>query len=305
MDDEARKTVLIAGLSGFVGTRLGHYLSLQGYHIRGLGRASGNSHQYSWNPDSGNIDPEAMVGVDIVVNLAGESIAGGRWTAGRRQRILESRVKGTRLLVETMNEAKIPPAVFICSSGVNFYGSSESEVDERTPRGDGFLAEVCQYWESEAMRAAENGIRTVCLRSGIVLHPDGGVMAKLLPVFRMGLGGRVGSGEQGFPWISMEDLLRVYTFCMDHPMISGAVNAVHPERLSQSEFARELASSLSRIMGPPLPEFLVKALFGKMGEETLLADLRVHPRLLLDGGFKFRFSKLSESLPYILGKPIS
>jgi len=296
MDLKSEKTVLIAGASGFIGARIKRYLESEGYRVRGLGRASGNATDYAWDPDTGQIDPKALDGVDIVVNLAGESIAEGRWTAARMRRILESRIKGTRLLVDSMKKATVPPAVFLCASGVNFYGSSGREMDENSPRGDGFLAEVCEKWEAEAMRATDFGVRTVCLRFGVVLHPKGGALAKMLPIFRLGLGGRIGTGKQGFPWIAMDDLLRIIGFCAETTTMRGPVNAVHPKGLTQAEFAGELAKSLSRRIGPPLPKIMVKILFGRMGEETLLVNLRVYPRLLLTEGFRFSFANVSEAL---------
>ena len=305
MEFQGDKTVLIAGSSGFTGKRLRKFLEKDGYCVRGLGRESRKQTDFVWDLESGEMDPRAMEGVGAVINLAGENIAGGRWTTSMRQRILESRIKGTRLLVDSMKKSTKPPSVFLSASGANFYGSSSREVDESSSRGEGFLAEVCEQWEAEAMRASEAGIRTVCLRTGVVLHPDGGALARMLPIFRMGLGGRIGSGKQGFPWIAMEDLLRSYAFCMENTVISGPVNAVHPIGLSQADFARDLAQSLSRKMGPPLPKFMVKLIFGRMGEETLLADLRIYPRQLLSEGFRFRSSKLPEALSSMLEQPNS
>lgn len=295
------KIVLISGSTGLIGRRMVPYLRSLGYAVRGLTRGKGAGWLYHWEPSSGSVDPEAFQDVDAVIHLAGENIASGRWTAARRQRIMDSRVSGTRTLVDAMTNAQKRPSVFISASGVNFYGSGPERKTEDLPAGGGFLAEVCRRWEEEALKAREHGIRTVCLRTGIVLDPLGGALAKMLPVFKLGLGGRIGSGQQAFPWIAMDDLLDIYERAIRDVDLSGPVNAVHPERTDQLGFSRTLAAVLKRPAFMPVPAFAVRTVLGQMGEETLLADLPVEPAVLESEGHAFRFDSLRAALSFMLG----
>lgn len=299
------RIVLVSGSSGLIGSRLVPFLRTLGYTVRGLTRGPAGTDRFHWDPDAGRMDPDALKGVHAVIHLAGENIAGGRWTTERRKRIRLSRVLGTRTLVEAMLREEASPSVLVTASGVNYYGSGPGEKAESAPSGDGFLAEVCREWESEAARVANHGIRCVRMRTGIVLDPSGGVLGKLLPVFKLGGGGPVGSGRQAFPWIPMDDLLDIYELALRDGSIDGPVNAVHPETVSQKDFSRILGSVLRRPAVLPVPAFAVKAAFGQMGEETLLADLPVVPRVLESTGHVFRFGNLEESLAFMLGRPVS
>jgi uncharacterized protein len=296
------RTILISGSRGLIGGRLVPYLRTLGYGVRGLTRGPGGGALYHWDPARGELDPEALRGVDAVVHLAGEGIAAGRWTAARKARILGSRVDGTRALVDAMAGMDPRPAAFICASGVNFYGSGSSQRDESAPAGDGFLAEVCRAWEQQALRAREYGARVVCLRTGVVLDPLGGALGKLLPVFRIALGGPVGSGAQGFPWIGMDDLLDIYERAIRDPGMAGPVNAVHPDPVTQGTFSRTLGAVLRRPAFLTLPAFAVRAIFGQMGEETLLADLTIRPEALTRAGFAWRDASLQSALAFMLGR---
>jgi uncharacterized protein (TIGR01777 family) len=293
---DGSQTVLITGYSGFIGTRLKSFLEGAGFRVRGLGRKPEEDGFHRWDPDSGFVDPDALEGVEAVIHLAGENIAGGRWNRARRERILESRIKGTRTLVEAMRRAPVRPKVLISASGVNYYGVGDFVVDETSPPGDGFLAEVCQAWEAEAQRAADDNIRTVCLRTGVVLHPDGGAMKKLLPAYRLCLGGRISTGRQGFPWVSMDDLLSIYLHVIRNSGISGPVNAVHPEIVTQNTFNRTLSHILRRPALLPLPGFMVRILLGQMGQETLLSSLRVRPSVLIRENYAFQHDSLEAAL---------
>ena len=295
------KRVLVSGSTGLIGRRLVPYLRTLGYEVRGLTRGKAAGRLYQWDPSSGSVDPEAFQDVDAVIHLAGENIASGRWTKKRRQRIMESRVNGTRILVDAMANARKRPEVFISASGANFYGSGPGRKTEEMPAGDGFLAEVCQRWEEEAFKARNHGIRTLCVRTGIVLDPLGGALSKMLPVFKLGLGGRVGDGRQAFPWIAMDDLLDIYERAIRDAKLQGPVNAVHPERTDQAGFSRALASTLGRPSFMPLPAFAVRAVLGQMGEETLLADLPVEPAFLEAEDHSFRFDSLKAALSFMLG----
>jgi uncharacterized protein (TIGR01777 family) len=296
------KTVLISGSSGLIGRRLAPYLRTLGYTVRGLTRGRTGTGMFRWDPGSGWVDPEALEGVDAVIHLAGEGIAGGRWTPARKKRILESRIDGTNTIVKAMAGMSTPPTVFISASGVNYYEMGAGPHSEDGSRGGGFLAEVCEKWEAEAMKANGAGIRVVCLRTGVVLDPLGGALGKMLPAFRLGLGGPIGSGRQGFPWIGMDDLLDVYERALCLPGLAGPVNAVHPEALDQGSFSKVLGLVLRRPAIIPLPAAVVKLLFGQMGTETLLADLSVRPTKLLESGFQFRHSGLRETLSLMLGR---
>lgn len=296
------KVVLVSGNSGLIGRRLTPYLQTLGYTVRGLTRGPAGPGLFRWDPVAGWIDPEALKGVDAVIHLAGEGIADGRWTQARRERILNSRIDGTRTLVRALSALDTAPSVFISASGVNFYATGTGPHSEDGPMGDGFLAEVCEQWEAEAMQATRAGSRVVCLRTGVVLDPLGGALGKMLPAFYPGLGGPIGSGRQGFPWIGMDDLLDIYVEALRSPGRSGPVNAVHPQLLNQRAFSRILGSVLHRPAVLRLPAILIKALFGEMGKETLLADLSVQPEKLIKSGYQFRHSDLREALSLMLGR---
>lgn len=296
------RVVLVTGSSGLIGSRLVPYLRTLGFRVRGLSRNPSGKDQFRWDPAAGKIDPEALADVHAVVHLAGENIASGRWTEARRRRILDSRVEGTRTLVNALAAQERRPEVLVSASGANFYASSGDCQDEEAPSGQGFLSEVCQQWEAEALRAREAGIRTVCLRTGVVLDPQGGALAKLLPVFRLGLGGPIGSGRQGFPWIAMDDLTDIYVEAILNSRVEGPVNAVHPDLIDQRTFSRVLGGVLRRPAIAPLPAFVVKAVFGRMGKETLLGSLFLKPGRLEALPFRFRHSSLKSALGLQLGK---
>nr|WP_238710310.1 TIGR01777 family oxidoreductase [Oceanipulchritudo coccoides] len=299
------KVVLVTGSSGLIGRRLVPFLRTLGYTVRGLSRTPEGEGNFRWDPSAGFVDPKALEGCHAVIHLAGENIAGGRWTKERRERILQSRIDGTRTLVEGMAACSDPPSVLVSASGINYYKTGSSARSEDSSRGDGFLSEVCEAWESEALKAQTTGIRVVCMRTGIVLDPLGGALGKMLPAFQIGLGGPVGDGTQGFSWIAMDDLLDLYAAALRDPQLEGRVNAVHPQQVSQRQFRKVLGSVLHRPTVFPLPAIVVKALFGQMGEETLLADLTVQPTKLMDLGHNFRFKGLEDALSFMLGKTTS
>jgi hypothetical protein len=303
-DKKINKTVLITGRSGLIGKSLSVLLTTLGYEVRGLSRNPKESNDYFWNPASGEMDINALVGVDAVVHLAGENIAGGLWTARRKESILKSRVDGTRLLVEKMSEVENPPSVFICASGINFYGSGHADKDESSPKGNGFLSDVCEAWEAEANKIEQLNVRLTIIRTGIVLSPQGGALSKMLLPFKLGLGGRVGSGKQRMAWIGLEDLLDVYVHAINNVTFSGVVNAVVPEAIEQRTFAKTLGKVLKRPTIAPLPASAVKSILGKMGEETLLIDLPVHSAKLKELKFHFRHPVLEDYLRFTLGENI-
>lgn len=282
------KRVLVSGSSGFVGLRLTSALRDQGHEVIGLSRSASGNNVVQWDPGTQQMDAEGLDGVDAVIHLAGENIASGRWTAARKARIRDSRILGTRLLVDKMLQSRQKPSVFISASGINVYEEN------------GFLASVCREWEKEAMRASESGIRTAVVRTGVVLDPSGGALKKMLPAFRIGMGGPVGDGSQVFPWISMHDLVALYLRILEDDRLHGPVNAVHPQEISQKEFAKALGGALGRPAAVPLPATAVRLLFGQMGEETLLADPVVLPGVLEKLGHEYLDASLDACLQSLI-----
>jgi uncharacterized protein (TIGR01777 family) len=238
-----------------------------------------------------------------VVHLAGESIASGRWTAARKQRILESRTKGTRLLAGSLAALHKPPQVMISASAVGIYGDRGNEVlTEESGSGSGFLADVCRQWELEATALNEGPVRLVLLRMGMILSSEGGALARMLPPFRFGVGGRLGTGKQYMSWIALDDLLEVIRFAIASPSLHGAVNAVAPAPVTNQEFTRALGIVLKRPTLFSVPAFAVRFLFGEMGRELLLSSNRVVPGRLLAAGFRFRFPEIEVALRHAISR---
>jgi uncharacterized protein len=285
--------ILVTGASGFIGSALVSRLANGGHRVVALRRASrGSEAGPTWNPQAGHIRLEPAGSLDAVVHLAGENIA-QRWTTAAKQRIRASRVDATGLLCETLARLPHPPRVLLCASATGYYGDRGEEVlDEKSAPGTGFLPEVCQAWEAAADAAQQNSIRVVHLRLGIVLARHGGALAKMLPAFRLGLGGRLGTGRQFWSWIALEDLLGVVELVLQDYRFSGAVNAVSPEPVTNAGFTEALARALCRPAFLPMPAFAVKLLFGEMGRAALLASAHVRPVRLLESGFEFQFQEL-------------
>lgn len=298
------KRVLISGMSGLIGGRLADFLRSLGCEVAGLSRGRDGAGWIPWDPGMGVLDPAQLENRDVIFHLAGESIAGGRWHTERKRRIRDSRVDSTRLLVESLREVKARPAALVCASGVNYYPFGSEARVEGDSAGSGFLAEVCRDWETEAQRAEALGVRTVCLRTGVVLDPAGGALGKMLPAFRAGLGGRIGGGRQGFPWIGMDDLLDIYVSSWLDTELCGAVNAVAPEAVDNAGFTRVLGDLLGRPTVLPVPGRVISGLLGQMGRETLLADLWIRPEVLERRGHRFRHGRLADCLRFVLGRRI-
>jgi uncharacterized protein len=278
----------ITGSHGFIGTALGHFLTTGGHQVVPL-------------PRSG-VTPAVLEGLDAVVNLAGAAVAGGRWSAARKEEIRRSRVESTRLLVEAMRRCTRPPPVLVSGSAIGFYGDRGSEpLDETSPPGTGFLVDVCQAWESAAREAEAFGTRVVLLRTGIVLSPNGGALAKLWPLFRAALGGRVGPGTQVYSWIALEDAVGAIHYALRTKGLKGPVNLTAPEPATNGAFTEALGEVLHRPTPAPVPAAAIRAVFGEMGLETLLASAQVTPRALLEAGFTFRWPGLREALRFCLG----
>jgi len=296
------KTVAIAGSSGFVGGALARHLTSEGYDVRRIGRASSRGVDFRWDLAAGRLDPAALDGADAVVNLVGENIA-ERWTRDHKQAILTSRVRSSEVLAKTMAAVRVPPRVFLSVSAIGIYGSRGDEVlTEASTPGTGFLADVVQQWERAAIPARDAGVRLVYPRMGLVMHPAGGALAKLLPVFNVGGGGKIGKGTQWMSWVGLHDVVRALTFLMTSDRLHGVFNVTSPKPMTNAQFSHTLGEVLHRPALATVPEFVVKLMFGEMGEETLLSGQRVLPKCLLDAGFRFDYPELDAALRHELGK---
>ena len=294
--------VLVTGVSGPIGAVLLPYLESQGAHVVRLvrGPAQG-ADQISWDPLK-PISPGAVSGFDCVVHLAGESIV-GRWTDNKKRRVRESRVLGTQHLATALSQTLKGPRVLICASAVGYYGNRGDEIlIEESPGGQGFLAGVSREWEAATRPAAEAGIRTVNLRIGLVLSPKGGALEKMLTPFRLGLGGKIGSGQQWWSWIHVDDIVGAVHYAMHAESLSGPVNLVSPHAVRNADFTQALASVLRRPALFPLPTFLARLAFGgEMADELLLSSAHVEPERLRASGYSFRFPELGAALDDLLG----
>jgi len=313
--------ILVSGVSGPIGAALVPSLKSNGVQIARLTRSNsahsgnGNSHQFpqpglnhgsnheeiriAWDPAAA-IDPETVSGFNAVVHLAGESIV-GRWTDAKKTKIRESRIEGTRNLAEAIAQAPEKPDVFVCSSAIGYYGNRGDEVlKEESAPGDGFLPEVCQQWEAATQPAADAGIRTVQIRTGVVLSPSGGALGKMLLPFKLGVGGRIGDGHQWMSWIDVQDMVGAIHHILKTDLLQGPVNMVAPKPVTNSEFTKTLARVLSRPAFFPLPELAVRTVVGEMGEEVLLWSQRVEPTRLIMSGYPFRFRELKNSLENVV-----
>ena len=288
--------ILVSGVSGPIGAALLPTLKTRGYEITRLVRgAATGEEQISWNPGK-PIAPEAVSGFDAVVHLAGESIV-GRWTDEKKRKIRDSRVVGTCSLAQALAQAKEKPQVFVCSSAIGYYGDRGNEgLNEESAPGSGFLPDVCREWEAATSAAIDAGIRTVQMRTGIVLSPKGGALGKMLTPFKMGVGGEIGDGQQWMSWIDVQDMVGGIQHVLKNELLSGPVNMVAPEPVRNAEFARTLASVLGRPAIFPMPAFVAKLAFGEMGEELLLGSQKVEPGKLVASGYQFRYRELRGSL---------
>ena len=296
----APMTIAVTGATGFLGSALVPYLTTAGHRVLRIGR--GESADVRWDPSAGRLDGAPLEGIDAVVHLAGESIA-QRWTSERKREIRDSRVNGTRLIAETLAALAKPPRVLISTSAVGIYGDRKDEpLDEASTLGRGFLPDVAREWEGAAEPARQRGIRVVHPRLGIILSPGGGALAKLLPIFSVGAGGRIGDGTQWMSWVARDDVLGALEFALHTDTLNGPVNVTAPAPATNAEFARTLGEVLHRPAFATVPAMAVRLLYGEMGEETVIAGQKVLPRKITDAGFTFRHPTLAGALAFELGR---
>jgi uncharacterized protein len=285
--------VVLAGGSGFLGSALRDALRSRGDDVVILSRRG----HVRWDPDGrAGTWAREIDAADAIVNLAGEPLAGKRWTDGQKRRILESRVLATRGLTEAIRSSATRPRVFLSASGVGFYPDSEAVVDESSPAGTGYLARVCLEWESEARTAESDDTRVVLLRTGVVLHRDGGALQKLLPPFKLGVGGPIGSGKQWWAWVHRDDYVRMALWAIDTGTVSGPLNVCAPEPARNREIARALGRALRRPSFMPAPAFALRLLLGEMADEMLLASQRAVPRRAGELGFTWKHPELDAAI---------
>lgn len=298
--------ILVSGSSGLVGSALVPYLGTGGHQVVRLirARSAAGAATASWDPTGRSLDAAALEGFDAIVHLGGERLVPGRWNEAKKARIRDSRVNGTRLLSETIGRLARPPRALICASAVGYYGDRGDELlrDDGSP-GHDYLAEVCRAWEAAADPAARMGVRVVQHRFGVILSPKGGALRKMLPPFKLGLGGRLGNGRQHLSWIALDDVLGAIEHALAATALRGPVNTVAPHPVTNAEFTRTLGRVLGRPTLFPMPAFAARLAFGEVADALLLASQRVEPARLLASGYRFRFPDLEPALRHLLGRP--
>ncbi len=293
--------VLITGASGLVGQRLTDSLKAEGHQVTRMVRSAPQPEEALWNYRDRQIDLDKLATGDAVIHLAGENVAGGRWTDAKKRRILESREQGTRFLAESLAQLSKRAGILISASATGFYGSRGDEIlTEQSEPGQGFLPKVCLAWERACQPAVEAGVRVAHVRIGIVLSAKGGALAKMLLPFKLGVGGRIGSGQQWWSWITLDDLVRVIQYVLMTDALQGPVNATSPNPVTNQEFTKTLGRVLKRPTVFPMPSFAARWALGEMADELLLASARVLPQRLQEHGFEFHHSELEPALRHAL-----
>jgi uncharacterized protein len=295
--------VLVSGSTGLIGSALVSALQEGGHRVRRLTRSGGSSEDVvRWDPSAGEIDASRIEGVDAVVHLAGENIV-GRWTDAKKARIRDSRVRGTRLLAETLARLPTPPGVMVSASATGYYGDRGNELlSEESAPGDSFLAGVGQEWEAAADPAREAGVRVVHPRFGIVLSTEGGALGTTLPIFKLGAGGKIGSGRQYWSWIAIDDVVGAILHVLREDSLEGPVNVTVPDPPTNAEYTRVLGRVLGRPTVFPLPAPVARIMLGQLADELLLASQRIEPARLKETGYSYRYPELEGSLRHLLGR---
>lgn len=297
-----RVKICMTGSTGLIGSMLCERLEAEGAEIIRYRRSTDAKGAF-WDPSRGELDPAPLQGADAVIHLAGENIF-QRWTDAAKRRIERSRVEGTELLARTLASVSERPKVLVSMSGINFYGDrGAEELDEDSGPGEGFLASLCQKWEAATRPAAEAGVRVVTPRMSVVLSRRGGALSTMLPPFKLGIAGKLGSGEQYMPWVADEDVIEAIRFAIDHDDLRGPFNVVAPQAVTNAEFTRTLGKVLHRPTAIPLPGFAARSVLKDLADEALLASIRARPRALEQAGFQFRWPELQPALEHLVGRP--
>ena len=294
--------IVVSGATGLIGSSLVSFLQEKGHEVHKLVRSRANlgENEIAWDPDHGVIDSSFLKGMDAMIHLAGENIL-GRWTEAKKEKIWKSRVEGTRQLCEVLSALQHPPSIFISASAIGYYGNrGEETLTEESAKGEGFLSDVCAEWERSSLILQEKGIRTFALRFGMVLSSRGGALKQMLPLFKLGLGGVLGSGKQWMSWIALEDVLRVIEFALHQKSLAGPVNVVSPFPVTNFAFTKTLGCILHRPTFMGVPTFAVKVMFGELGKEVFLSSERVLPAKLQEAGFSFAYPELEGALKHMI-----
>lgn len=291
--------VLISGATGFIGVPLAKQLRDRGDEVTILTRGSGGEGAIHWDPDKGELDAAQVAGFDAIVHLAGESVA-GLWTERKKRAIINSRREGTTLLASAAAAADPKPKAFVSSSAIGFYGDrGDEQLTEESGAGDGFLAEVVNVWEGSAQPARDAGIRTVNLRIGLVIAESGGMMSKVKPLFKLGAGGKLGSGEQWWSWVTLDDVVGAFIYAIDSESMNGVYNVAAPNPVTNAEFTKDLAKALHRPAFLPAPKFALKLTAREMADEMLLASQRIDASKIAASGYEFGDTELPTALQRI------
>lgn len=296
--------VLIAGSSGLLGTAISSVLAATGCRTFKLKRTqtAESPTDILWDPSAGILNPMDIEGFDVIINLAGENIL-GRWTSEKKKRLLDSRISSTTLLVNTISKLNFPPELFISASAIGYYGDRGDEwLVESSPAGEGFLPDVCKQWEDAAQNIKDTNVRCVIARIGMVLSSDGGALKNMLLPFKFGLGGKIGSGNQYMSWIAIDDLVGAFFHLIQHKGCQGIFNLTSAEPVTNKEFTQILGTVLHRPTVLPLPAFVVRLLFGELGQALFLSSTRVKPQRLLESGYQFIYPNLKEALENLISK---
>lgn len=294
--------IAIAGASGLVGSALIPILQSHGNQTTRLVRSSPKPGEIEWHPNQDEVSPESLEGFETIINLAGENIAGGRWTDEQKRKIRDSRINGTHLLSKAIAKMNSKPGAFICASATGIYGDRDDEtLDEQSESGGGFLAGVCREWEQATEPASKAGVRVVNLRLGPILARDGGMLSKLLTPFKMGMGGKVGSGKQYISWVALDDAVNAIKLAIDDKSIQGPINIVSPNPVRNEEFTKTLGHVLNRPTALAMPAFAARLAFGEMADEMLLASQKVIPKRLTAAGFQFQYPQLEAAMRKYIG----